>query len=196
MLIGGWLAGSVVLVAAVVVYGWRDAAWAADVIIVLGAGVNADGTPSRTLEVRSEVGSALYAAGVAPVVICTGGVIGAAPVSEAALCADVLAREGVPREVIFLETDSINTQTNAINAQAMMQANGWQTAVVVSSRYHLLRARWMFARAGVVAQMAPAPIGYLTPGEILFSYFREWAAFHYQVLRDVFRMPHFRVPVP
>ena len=191
-----WLALSAVLIGAVIWYGTRDFSQPADVIVVLGAGVNGDGSPSQTLVERAEVGASLWREGVAPQIICTGGIVGASPRQEADACLEVLTGVGIPADVVILEVDSINTQTNALNTAAIMQQRGMTTAVVVSSRYHLLRARWLFWRVGLPVHTSPAPIGHMTTGEILFSYTREWAAFHYQVLRDLFGTPHIYVPVP
>jgi uncharacterized SAM-binding protein YcdF (DUF218 family) len=191
-----WIVGSVVLILAIVFYGVRDAAIPSAAIIILGAGVEADGTASQTLQVRAEQGAHLWQQGLAPIIICTGGVVGQAPRSEAEVCQAVLIAGGVPSSAIRLESSSSNTEENVRYARDLMQAEGLADAVVVSSRYHLLRARWLFWRAGVDVVMSPAPIGYLTPVEIAYSYFREWGAFHYQLLRDVFRLPHIYIPVP
>ncbi|MEL6151078.1 MAG: YdcF family protein [Chloroflexota bacterium] len=195
-LFGAWIVFSIGLVTAIILYGNRDGAHPADAIIVLGAGIEADGSPSKTLMVRATHGADLWKQGIAPVVLCTGGVIGSAPRSEAEACEDVLMAEGVPAESILSEYSSINTAGNVFFTNELMQQNGMDTAVVVSSRYHMLRARWLYWRTGVPVTSSPAEIGYLTTGEILFSYTREWAAFHWQVLRDWFDIPHIVVPVP
>ncbi|MEM6526976.1 MAG: YdcF family protein, partial [Chloroflexota bacterium] len=152
-------------------------------------------SPSQTLIVRATQGADLWKQGIAPVIMCTGGVTGG-PRSEAEACEDVLIAKGVPVERILSEYSSINTAGNVFYTNELMLQNNMETAVVVSSRYHMLRARWLFWRAGVPVVTSPADIGYLTTGEILFSYTREWAAFHWQVLQDWFDMPHIVVPVP
>ncbi len=194
--VAAWLVFSVVLIGTMIGYGNRDFSRSADVIVVLGAGVNADGSPSRTLIQRAEVGADLWRQGMAPHIICSGGIVGASPRQEADACLEVLEGVGVPADAVILEVDSINTQTNALNSAAIMEQRDMTSAVVVSSRYHLLRARWLFWRAGLSVHTAPTPIGYLTTGEIIYAYAREWAAFHWQVLRDVFGTPHIYVPVP
>ncbi|MEO0562584.1 MAG: YdcF family protein [Chloroflexota bacterium] len=186
------------LLMTIIAYGFRGEAHSADVIIVLGSGVNADCSIPTTMRVRAEQGAALYDEDVAPVVICAGGVTGGAPRSEADACREALGDAGVPAEAVLLEERSINTFTNAQYTLDLMNQNGYTSAVVVSSRYHLLRARWLFWRRDRTVQIStfPARIGYLTPSEIFYSYTREWAAFHWQLVRDVVDVPHFRVPVP
>ena len=48
------------------------AAWDADCILVLGAGVRPDGTPSAMLQERIDTGVALYEAGVSDRILMTG----------------------------------------------------------------------------------------------------------------------------
>lgn len=191
-----WIGASLVLVTSIIVYGFRDAAQLSDTIIVLGSGVEADGRPSKTLTVRAEHGAALWQQGIAPSVICAGGVTNNAPRSEADACREELVRFGVPFDAVLLEERSINTEQNVANTLQLMHENDLQSAVVVSSRYHLLRARWLFWRQQGNVVMSPARIDYLTRTEIGYSYAREWAAFHWQLLRDRFNTPHIYVPVP
>lgn len=195
-LLAAWLIFSVVLVVSIIIYGTQDYARSADVIIVLGAGVKADGTPSQTLLERSLRGAALWDAGVAPRLICTGAVIGASPRAESDACREVLENAGVPPDAIVIEDRSVNTEENARYTLELMQAKDWQSAVVVSSRYHLLRARWLYWQQGLNVHTSPARIDYLTTQEILYSYFREWGAFHWNAVRPYLNAPHFIVPVP
>jgi uncharacterized SAM-binding protein YcdF (DUF218 family) len=165
--------GSVLLIVAVIVYGYRDQVRPADTIIVLGSGVEADGSPSKTLTVRAEHGASLYQHGIAETVICAGGVTGGAPRSEANACREELMRFGVPGEAILLEERSINTEQNGRLYLELMAERDLNSAVVVSSRYHLLRARWLFWRSpsdhSIEVVTSPARIDYLTPTEILYS---------------------------
>ncbi len=195
-----WGIGVVALLLAVIIVGNRDNARPAHAIIVLGSGVNPNGTPSKTLTVRAQHGASLYADGIAPVVICAGGVTGVAPRSEADACRETLEQFGVAPADILLEESSINTEQNVYYTRQLMHQQQMQSAVVVSSRYHLLRARWLFWRAtpppSLQIYLSPARIGYLTPTEITYSYLRELAAFHWQLIRDRLDVPYIRVPVP
>jgi uncharacterized SAM-binding protein YcdF (DUF218 family) len=197
-LLTAWAAGSLVLVAAIVRYGVRDTAANADVIVVLGAGLEQDDSPTETHRVRSLHAADLWEAGAAPTIICAGGVTGRATRSEAAACAEVLTEAGIPTQAMLLEEQSINTETNVEHTLALMGDMDAGSVIVVSSRYHMLRARWLFWRQAptLTVQLSPAAIGHLTPGEMLYSYIREWGAFHWQVIRDRLPVPHIRVPVP
>ncbi|MGV2434918.1 MAG UNVERIFIED_CONTAM: YdcF family protein [Anaerolineae bacterium] len=68
----------------------------------------------------------------------------------------------------------------------MLQAYGVQRITLVTTRYHMLRAYWMFNRQGLQVDTRPAPLDYLTRQEILYAYTREVLAFQWQFLRDRF----------
>src|SRR5690606_21594189 len=141
---------SVALATVLLAYGSQDRARPADVIIVLGAG------EIMTVN-RTDHGVALYHQRIAPWLLCSGGYRGANGITEAALCAERAERAGVPASAIGLEMESRATEQNARNAAALMRERGWQSAVVVSDSYHLLRARWLFGRADVAVWTSPAP---------------------------------------
>jgi len=165
------LGGVIVLAAIIVQYGRADRAHPADVIVVLGGGK--EGTARRTRHA-----AALYAPGYAPALLCTGSATASAPYTEAEWCARIAQAHGVPAAAIALDTVSRSTEENAREAAGIMQARGWQTAVLVSDDFHLWRAVWMFRRAGVQVWPSPAQVttGPLARGEKAYSVAREVAA--------------------
>ena len=68
-----------------------------------------------------------------------------------------LVGAGVPEEDVIAETESVNTAENLKNARAIMAAQGWRSAIVVSSDYHVQRALWIARDQGVQAVGAAAP---------------------------------------
>ena len=139
-----WLCACVVLAAIVYRTGTIDEARDADVIIVLGAALKSDGRPNKALSRRSRHAAALWKAGHAASIICTGGVGPGLARSEADGCREVATGAGVPAGAILLEEASHSTEENASNARSIMDAHGWQTAIVVSDSYHVARARRVF----------------------------------------------------
>lgn len=136
--------GSIILLAMIIMrYGRADRAQPADVIIVLGSGIH--GTVRRTLH-----GVELYHQGYAPYLLCSGGgsAWDAMP-TEAELCTEIAAQEGVPRTQIIVEARSKTTEQNAIESAAILHRLGWSSAVLVTDDYHLLRAHWLFDQQGV-----------------------------------------------
>ncbi len=78
----------------------RDDAQAADAIVVLGARVNADGSPGSDLTSRTYHAVDLWLAGYAPHIICTGGFKNER-LSAAAVCRRFAIELGVPAERIY-----------------------------------------------------------------------------------------------
>ena len=69
---------------------------------------------------------------------------------------DYLAFQGVPQEKIHVETRSLSTRENALFAQPLLA--GWPGPVVLmTSDYHMFRARRVFARCGVQVLARPIP---------------------------------------
>ncbi len=147
-----------IMVAAVLMidrYGSVDRAQKADVIIVLGSQVNPGGRAAPSLARRANHAVTLYRRGLAPFVLCSGGV-GRYPPSEARVACDLVAAQGVPPENILLEEGSRSTEENAINSSAIMRRHNWHTAILASDGYHLYRSVLMFERMGIVAYASPA----------------------------------------
>jgi uncharacterized SAM-binding protein YcdF (DUF218 family) len=189
-----WLAAATLLGVAVLVIGRQDHAEPSDVIVVLGSGLRRDSSPGPSLYRRTLKGARLYEEGIAPRVICTGGFTAGHTRSEADACRELLESEGVPASAITLEERSRSTIENALYTREIMDANGWQTAVVVSDTYHLLRAAWIFRDAGIQAITSPADTE--PPRYGLFSaVVREIAALHLQALVSLFGLPVTYVPL-
>lgn len=174
----------VVLLISIDRFGRENRAYAADVIIVLGAGLRPDGQPTETMIARARHGATLFHEGIAPVLLCSGGQTRQPFQSEAAACASILREAGVPAAVIHLEEMSQSTEENAIQSRQWMDAQGWRQALLVSSSYHLWRARWRFDRAGIIARTSPAPAGYLTPLQYGRAIMREVLAVNWQLAVD------------
>lgn len=144
----------------------------ADAIVVLGARVSPGGIPSLPARVRAERAAELYNAGLAPVVIPTGG-IGPYPPTEAEAIAKVMMARGVPRSSIVLETHSTSTQESAVLTAGIAQQRGWRRIIIVSDPYHLIRASWLFSEYGFDVQTACTNPSYIARGTYWYQTFRE-----------------------
>lgn len=160
-----FVVGFLALCGAINLYGSLDQAAGADAIITLGARVLPDGSPSRDLASRTAHSVALFQAGYAPYLVCTGGFEGDRS-SAAAVSRNLAVQLGVPADRIFLAENSMSTQEDAAQVAQVMREHNWTTAIVVSHPLHLLRARILFARQGVVVLTSPTP---LQPGEMALS---------------------------
>ena len=131
-----------------------DQARASDAIVVLGARVNADGSPGSDLTSRTYHAVDLWKQGVAPAIICAGGFRNE-PLSAASVCKRFAVSLGVPDEQVLLADGSSNTIEDARATAEVMAQQGWKSAVLVSHPLHLFRARWLFRRAGIDAVTSP-----------------------------------------
>lgn len=168
-----WLAAGITIDT----YGQPDRAQAADVIVVLGAQAHAGGVPGPSLARRADHAAALYRRGLAPAVLCTGGV-GGVPPSEASVACARIAASGVPANALFLEESSRSTEENALNSAAAMRARGWTRAILVTDAFHVYRAETLFRAAGVTVYPSPAQIsaGPMAPLESVPRSMREVVA--------------------
>lgn len=151
--------------------GGQDYARPSDVIVVLGARVNADGSPGSDLISRTYRAIDLWQANYAPRIVCTGG-FKDEPLSAAAVCKRFAVDLGVPAEAVYLADGSSNTLEDAQVTAELMAAQGWRTAILVSHPLHLFRARWLFRRAGVDAVTSPTS----TDTARIFPPLRAWYA--------------------
>lgn len=179
---------------AVWIYARADRAAHADVIIILGSGLNADGEPGPAMRRRVGRGAELWREGYAPYVLCSGGVGLRQTRSEADACAALLRSHGVPDWAIILEDQSRSTEENALFTAAIMDERGFQTALIVSDGYHLLRASWIFTAAGYnFATSRPADDPPL--GDHIRALVREIAAVHWYGLKTLLNLPVTYVPL-
>jgi uncharacterized SAM-binding protein YcdF (DUF218 family) len=77
--------------------------------------------------------------------------------THARVMADELARLGVAPGRILLEEESTSTTTELIALIRMVAAHGWRDVAVVTSAYHVARARALFAALSPSVDPAAAP---------------------------------------
>ena len=127
-----------------------------DVIIVLGAQVKEDGTPSVALERRLTAALESYQADPQLIIVC--GAQGAnEPRPEGDVMRDWLIGQGVRPEDVVAETASFNTRENLIYARAIMEHRGLSQALVVTSDYHVARALELCRQTGISATGKGSP---------------------------------------
>lgn len=144
-----------------------DADTQADYYIVLGALVNPDGQPSAALAARCDTAAELLAANPNSKAVLCGGQGGNEPCTEADAMYTYLTEQlGVDAMRLMREDQSTNTIENLQNARALIEAAETRThedytAAVVTSDYHLARAKVLLRRAGYAEGLGiPAPTPY------------------------------------
>lgn len=136
--------------------GKKRTARPSDCIIVPGAKVRPDGSMSNSLRWRCETALEAWKNGVAENIIVCGGQGADEPVAEAEAMRKWLMERGVPAEKIHADAVSTDTQGNFANAAGMMRQQGWITAAVATSDYHVQRSLWLARDAGIDACGIPA----------------------------------------
>lgn len=140
-----------------------------DVIIVLGAQVKADGTPSVALERRLTAALESYRVDRQLIIVC-GAQGGNEPRAEGDVMRDWLIDQGVPQEDVVAETASFNTRENLTYAKAIMQHRGLEQALVVTSDYHVARALALCKQVDISAVGKGSPS---KPEYFIKNHFRE-----------------------
>jgi vancomycin permeability regulator SanA len=137
-----------VCVAGVVAVGSSDTVSDADMVVVPGNTVSADGRPSPRLQARLDAALGLYRDGRARIIFVSGG-IGKEGFDEAAVMANYLVGRGVPPAAIVIDSRGLDTNATAVNAAVFMRANGLRTALVATQYFHVPRTCFALERAGV-----------------------------------------------
>lgn len=123
-----------------------------DVIVVLAGGVNNDGTLPPNAKLRVKKGVELYNQGKAPKIIMSGAygfwfdwLKKVPPIYESEAMKTYALSLGVPKEDIFIEVESKDTFGNAYFVKvSFLEKYNWENIVVVTSDYHLPRAKIIF----------------------------------------------------
>jgi uncharacterized SAM-binding protein YcdF (DUF218 family) len=129
---------------------------------------------------RVAAGAALYRAGVVGQLLCVGGNRQGVVPSGAQRMAAALVAAGVPPQAVRVDAGSYDTVTNWREARAVLEAHGWQQAVLVSAPLHLYRILQLAAAPGLTLSAAPSADLYNDlahrPLEMWWEMHREWLA--------------------
>lgn len=129
----------------------------ADSIVLLGAGVHPPRRPggvtlpNRASLMRCRRAAELHHAGPPCPVLISGGKLDPNDPGEpvAVVMAAELERLGVPRDRIFIESESENTYANARLCRDVISREGWRRPVLVTSATHLPRSTALFRKQNI-----------------------------------------------
>ena len=121
-------------------------------ILVLGAGLKPDGTPSEILQDRLDGAIALYQSGISNTLILSGDCSGEA-YDEVGAMEIYCLEQGVLKEHIVRDTDGFSTYESMKNT---IQTMGYKNLIVVTQRYHLYRAMYIAENMGASVVGFPA----------------------------------------
>ncbi len=125
-----------------------------DCIIVLGAGVRDDGSPSHMLEDRLKVGIELYKMGCAPKLLMSGD-HGREHYDEVGAMLNYARENGVPDDDIFLDHAGFSTYESIYRAKEIF---GAEKILIVTQEYHLYRALYIADSFGLDADGVSADL--------------------------------------
>lgn len=132
----------------------RDEARRADVIIVLGA-AEYNGRPSPVLRARLDHAASLYAKGLAPMLMTTGGAGGDPQYTEGTVGRAYLIDRGIPAERILVESQGSTTVYSLAAAAEIMRTKGLHSCILVSDGYHIFRAKKLMQAQGISVYGSP-----------------------------------------
>ncbi|MCL2488668.1 MAG: YdcF family protein [Oscillospiraceae bacterium] len=144
-------------------------------VLVLGAQIRPDGTPSTVLANRLAAAAEYLSQNPESSVIVCGGQGANEPCSEAAAMRQYLLACGIADERIILEDTSTNTRENIQNACDLIRRHGLpEQTVIATSEFHQYRAQQLAKQAGL---QEPGAVSAASPGWLLPRYWlREVAA--------------------
>ena len=127
--------------------GMRSFEGKADVAIVLGNEVYKDGTLSPWLRGRVDAALNLYKKQQVKKIFVSGG-IGESKYPEGDAMRDYLIQQGVPVSDIFTDNLGNNSYLTAKNFMELNQQQHFQSAVAVTSWFHVLRSKYIIQKLG------------------------------------------------
>ena len=141
-------------------FGKTDYRRPADIAVVLGARVYADGRPSDALADRVRTACNLYHNGTVKKLLFSGGP-GDGSIHETEGMKRMAIQLGVKPEDILLDAHGVNTQATVKNTEALFQQLHASRILVVSHFYHLPRIKLAYHREGWEVYTVPAKESYL-----------------------------------
>jgi len=117
----------------------------ADCILVLGAGIKDEETPSDMLKDRPDVGIELYRQGIAPKLLLSGD-NGQVEYNEIHVMLNYAKNAGVPAEDIFCDHAGFSTYDSMHRAGSIFNA---ERVIVVTQEYHESRALYIGKKLGL-----------------------------------------------
>ncbi len=164
-------------------FGKTDYRRPADMAVVLGARVYADGHLSDALADRVRTACSLYRDGLVRKLLFSGGP-GDGAVHETEAMKRLAVRLGVNAGDILVDEAGLNTQATVKNSEAVFSALRASRILVVSHFYHLPRIKLAYQREGWAVYTVPAKESYLLR-QMPYNMLREVAALWVYYLRPL-----------
>ena len=164
-------------------FGKTDYRRPADIAVVLGARVYADGHPSDALADRVRTACQLYRKGFVKKLLFSGGP-GEGAIHETEGMKRMALQLGVASRDILVDEGGLNTQGTVKDTEAICSRLHFSRILVVSHFYHLPRIKLAYQRDGWDVFTVPAKESYLLR-QMPYNMAREVAAFWVYYLRPL-----------
>jgi vancomycin permeability regulator SanA len=149
----------------------------ADVIVVLGA-AEYNGVPSDVLTARLTEAKKIYSQGLAKRIITVGGNQKGDVFTEASAGLSWLHDQGVVSHNLVAVATGVDTLSSTTAYVSQMKKHGESSAILVTDKYHCLRALTMARDQGIKATCAPSETGPASTSTSSYRYlFRETFAY-------------------
>lgn len=129
------------------IYNLEDIPSGNDAIIVLGAGIKKDGTPSDILADRLETSLEVYKSNLGNAFILSGD-HGREEYNEVRAMKDYIMKDNIDEKIIFMDHAGFSTYDTIYRAKEIFKV---EKAVIVTNEYHLPRALYIARKLGIEA---------------------------------------------
>lgn len=141
----------------------------AEAIVVFAGGTGESGQPGQGYEERVAWAVALYQRGYAKRLLFSSGSTYA--FREPDVMQALAVSLGVPAAAVVIEAQSRSTRENVTNVNQVLERQGWTTALLVSSPYHMRRASLVWRRLAPGKRIIPVPV----PDSLFYRHGRDGA---------------------
>ncbi len=150
--------------------GLREDVWPANLAVVLGNEVDADGIPAPRLAGRLDRAVDLYREGLCEKIVVSGGV-GKSGFDESVGMRRYLLARGIPSDDVIADGRGVNTRATADFTVRYMRENGFESVIAVTQFFHVPRSVMTLKSYGI-DRVGSAYARYFELGDV-FSTFRE-----------------------
>lgn len=163
LLIAGVALAYVVSFLIVFIVSRQDQQRNADAIVVLGA-AQYNGRPSPVLKARLDHGVRLYKAGLAPLLVVTGGTAQGDRESEATVSRRYALANGIPDSAIIVRPEGRSTDASMEAVGRWLKEQGKGSVLLVSDPFHMCRLRLVARRVELTPYSSPTTTSPISDG--------------------------------
>jgi len=124
-----------------------------DAIVVMGA-AQYDGRPTAQLKARLDHAFDLWSAGVAPIIVTTGGNQPGDRFTEGGSGAKYLNERGVDSSSLLVEESGSTTRRSLVGVAELLKLRGADNVVIVTEPFHALRSKLIAQDLGLVVSLS------------------------------------------